>query len=110
MPVLIEKFIVAGDDEEAKRGAELWRFLGKAFQGLHDLNSPSEILTRARREVPLDDVIAEWTVGNDPRKHADSVQELFDSGATIVNVHAGQQDQRKAIEFYRSQVLPRLQL
>ena len=33
-------------------------------------------------------------------------QELFDSGATIVNIHTGQQDQKRAIEFYGSKVLP----
>ena len=34
--------------------------------------------------------------------------ELFQSGATIVNIHSGQSDQRKVIEFYGKEVLPKL--
>ena len=34
--------------------------------------------------------------------------DLFTAGATIVNIHCGQADQRKVIEFYGKQVLPRV--
>ncbi len=108
MPVLIEHFVVVGERDEAKRWAELWRFLPKGFDGLYDLPDPAVIQQRAEREVPLDDVLSHWTVGTDAAQHTDSIRELFESGATIVNVHAGQDDQRKAIAFYGSQVLPRL--
>jgi F420-dependent hydroxymycolic acid dehydrogenase len=33
---------------------------------------------------------------------------LFDSGASIVNVHSGQPDQKKVIDFYGNSVLPAL--
>jgi hypothetical protein len=36
------------------------------------------------------------------------INELFDSGVTIVNIHSGQRDQQKVIEFYGSEVLPRV--
>ena len=108
MPVLIEQFVVVGDKDEAKKWAELWRFLPKGFDGLYDLHDPAEIQRRAEREIPLDDVIAEWTVGSDPGQHAEAIDTLFESGATIVNVHAGQNDQKKAIGFYGSEVLPRV--
>ncbi len=108
MPVLVEQFVVVGDEQEAKKWAELWRFLPKGFKGLHDIHDPAQIQSRAEREIPLDDVIAEWTVGSEPRKHVDAIQKLFDSGATIVNIHAGQQDQTKAIDFYGAEVLPRI--
>ena len=108
MPVLLEHFVVVGDREEAERWAELWRFLPKGFDDLYELADPMEIQRRAERNVPLDDVLSNWTVGTDPQQHADAVDELLESGATIVNVHAGQEDQRKAIEFYGSRVLPKL--
>lgn len=41
-----------------------------------------------------------------PRESA--ITELFDGGATIVNIHSGQADQRKVIQFYGKEVLPRL--
>lgn len=109
MPVLIEQFVVVGDKEEAKRWAELWRFLPKGFDALYDLHDPAEIQRRAEREIPIDDVMAEWTIGSDPNRHAEAIDNLFESGATIVNVHAGQNDQKKAIGFYGSEVLPRVQ-
>jgi F420-dependent hydroxymycolic acid dehydrogenase len=42
----------------------------------------------------------------DPGIHIAALQKLFDSGATIVNVHSGQADQRKVIDFYGRSVLP----
>jgi hypothetical protein len=37
-----------------------------------------------------------------------TINKLFDSGATIVNIHSGQVDQQKVIEFYGREVLPRV--
>jgi len=38
----------------------------------------------------------------------DKIHELQESGVSIVNIHAGQSDQRRVIDFYASRVLPRL--
>jgi F420-dependent hydroxymycolic acid dehydrogenase len=35
------------------------------------------------------------------------VRELLDSGATIINLHSGQPDQKRVIDFYGSRVLPK---
>jgi F420-dependent hydroxymycolic acid dehydrogenase len=51
-------------------------------------------------------VFADWPVGNDPTVHIAAIDKLFDSGATIVNIHSGQADQQKVIAFYQSSVLP----
>ena len=59
--------------------------------------------------MPLGKVMSSWPIGNDPQKHIQAIQKLFDSGATIVNIHAGQTDQKAAIEFYGSKVLPHFQ-
>lgn len=80
----------------------------KGFDNLYDLHDPAEIQKRAEREIPLDEVMAEWTIGSDPAEHAAAIDKLFESGATIANVHAGQNDQRKAIGFYGAEVLPRV--
>jgi F420-dependent hydroxymycolic acid dehydrogenase len=47
-----------------------------------------------------------WAIGTDPAVHLAKIHEMFDSGATIVNVHAGQRDQRTVVEFYGKHVLP----
>ena len=36
------------------------------------------------------------------------IHELQESGASIVNIHSGQPDQRRVIEFYATHVLPKL--
>ncbi len=42
------------------------------------------------------------------RPHIAKIQELFDSGVSIVNVHAGQTDQEALIDFYANHVLPKV--
>jgi hypothetical protein len=52
-------------------------------------------------------VLANWTVGTDPGPHIDAVQKVLDAGA-VPFLHFAQDDPVTAINFYRSNVLPRL--
>jgi TAT-translocated FGD2 family F420-dependent dehydrogenase len=108
MPVLVEAFVVVGDKDEAAKSAELWRFIPKAFKTYYNVRDPQEIQKRAEAELPLEKVYSEWPVGTDPAVHVKAVTELFNSGVTIVNVHSGQADQKKVIEFYGKQVIPQV--
>jgi G6PDH family F420-dependent oxidoreductase len=108
MPVLIEHYVVVGDREDAKKAAALWRFGPKAFKGYQAIPDPAAIERRASLEIPLDQVMEGWPIGTDPTPHIKGITELFDSGATIVNVHAGQPDQSRVIDFYAREVLRRL--
>jgi F420-dependent hydroxymycolic acid dehydrogenase len=109
LPVLIEQFVVVGDQKEAERATELWRFLPKAFKSYYNVPSPQTIQDRANAEIPMEQVYSEWPVSTDPNIHLKKLTELFDSGATMINIHTGQNDQRRVIEFYGQQVLPKLQ-
>lgn len=108
MPVLVELFVVVGDEFDARAPAELWRFLPKAFKSYYEIADPTAIQKRADAELPIDKVVADWLVSPQPEEHIAAINELFDSGATIVNVHSGQVDQQKVIEFYGNYVLPEL--
>ena len=108
MPVLIEQYVVVGTQHDAQKAAELWRFGPKAFKKYYNVRDPQEIQNEAEKEVPLEQVYADWAVGTDPNVHIKKVQELFASGAWIVNVHSGQPDQKKVIDFYGKQVLPKV--
>lgn len=108
MPVLVEQFVVVGDKQEAMQAAEFWRFLPKGFKKYYNIGDPAEIQRQAENEIPLEQLISDWPIGTDPAVHVDAIEKLFDSGATIVNIHSGQPDQRKVIEFYASSVLPKL--
>jgi hypothetical protein len=109
MPVLVEQFVAVGNKAMAEQAAELWRFIPKAFKGYHAIPDPAEIQRRAKKEVPLDKVMESWPVGNDPKRHIEAIEKLFESGVTIVNIHVAQNDQKTAIEFYGSKVLPHFQ-
>ncbi len=110
MPVLVEMFVVVGDEGDAKESAELWRFLPKAFKTYYNIRDPQTILERASAELPLQKVYGDWAVSTNPEVHIKAVNELFESGASIVNVHSGQPNQRRVIEFYGKEVLPKLKL
>lgn len=107
MPVLVELFVVAGDRAAAQRPAELWRFIPKAFETYYDIRDPVRIRQRADAEVPIDKVLDSWVVGTDPALHVEKIQELLESGATMINVHCPQADQQQAIAFYGERVLPK---
>ena len=106
MPVMIEQYVVVGDQAAAKQAAEFWRFGPKAFKGLYDVQSPVEIQQKAESGTSLDEVMKSRAIGTDPAPHIKKMHELFDSGVSIVNVHSGQPDQARVVEFYGSHVLP----
>jgi G6PDH family F420-dependent oxidoreductase len=49
-----------------------------------------------------------WVVSTDPEVHAEAIRGLRDAGVREVYIHAAQPDQRRVIEFYGREVLPRL--
>lgn len=107
MPVLIEQYVVVGDEAAAQRPAELWRFGPRAWHNLFDVMNPVEIQQKAEASTPISEVLKSWIVSRDPDAHVQKMKEVFNSGATIVNIHAPQQDQRAVLEFYGRHVLPK---
>lgn len=108
MPVLVEQYVVVGDENDAKKAAELWRFGPKAFSDYYNVRDPQEIEKRADAEVPLQKVYRDWPVSTDPQAHLKTIHALFSSGVSIVNIHCGQPDQKKVIEFYGREIIPKL--
>jgi hypothetical protein len=108
MPVFVEHFVVVGDKQEAQQAAERWRFIPKAWKPYYEIPDPVVIEGRAKAEVPLESVHRDWPVSPDADVHVEALTRLFDSGVTSVLVHSGQADQMRVIEFYGTQVFPRL--
>jgi TAT-translocated FGD2 family F420-dependent dehydrogenase len=98
-----ELYAVVGDTTEAARGAALWRFTAGAV----DQPNPVEIQRAAAESNPIDKVLAGWTVGTDAATHINALQAVLDAGA-IPFVHFAQDDPISAIQFYRTNVLPKL--
>jgi TAT-translocated FGD2 family F420-dependent dehydrogenase len=97
-----ELFAVVGEQNVAAQAAALWRFTAGAV----DQPNPVEI-QRAAEANPTDKVLANWTVGTDPATHIQAVQTVLDAGA-IPFLHFPQPDPTTAIDFYRTNVLPKL--
>lgn len=110
MPVLVEQYVVVGDQKAAEQAGEFWRFGPKAFKTLYNIPSPVEIQKQAEDGTPMEEVLKSWAIGTDPEVHIEKMHELFESGATIVNVHSGQPDQARVIDFYGSHVLPKVRV
>jgi F420-dependent hydroxymycolic acid dehydrogenase len=108
MPVFIEQYVVVGDKKDAEEAAEFWRFGPKAWKPYFNIRDPKTIQERAEAEIPLEKVTEGWAMGTEPEVHVKVLSDLFDSGATGVHIHSGQHDQRRVIEFYGKEVLPRL--
>ena len=109
MQVLVGQYVVVGEQEEAERAAELWRFIPKAFKTYYNIPEPKTIRQRAEAEIALRTVYGEWPVSTDPDVHLQTLTELFDGGVSVVNVHSGQADQMRVIDFYGKEVIPRLE-
>jgi F420-dependent hydroxymycolic acid dehydrogenase len=108
MPVLVEQYVVVGGKAEANQAAELWRFGPKAFKGYYNIPDPGQIQQSAETEIPTEKVLEGWAVGTDADVHIAKIKELQESGATIVNIHSGQADQKRVINFYGEKVLPKV--
>jgi len=108
LPILVEQWVIVGDEAEARRWTPLWRFTPKAWEKYVTNPDPREIQRQAEQDVPLADVYAGWTVSPDPQVHADGITKLAADGVTHVFVHSPQADQQRVIEFYGRDVLPRL--
>ncbi len=108
MPVFVETYVVVGDKADAEKAAQLWRFGPKAWDPYFNVRDPQEIERRAKAEVPLEKVMEGWPISTDPDVHVKAIMELFDGGATEVHIHSGQPDQKRVVNFYGKEVLPRL--
>src|SRR5581483_348274 len=107
MPVFLEQYVVVGNQKDAQEAAELWRFGPKAWKPDFNIRDPKEIQRRAEAELPIEEVTKGWTISTDPEEHVKALEEAFAGGATEVHIHSGQPDQRRVIEFYGKEVLPR---
>ena len=102
--------VVVGDQADAERGAELWRFMPKSWTEHVTDPDPREIQRKAEQETPLNAVYGKWPISTDPQAHIQAMQKLIDNGVSHIFVHSPQNDQERVINFYGQQVIPQLKL
>jgi TAT-translocated FGD2 family F420-dependent dehydrogenase len=104
----VESFVFVGKKKDANVAAEKWRFGPKAFTEYLDNPDPRDIQRRAEVDIPLEQVLEGWVIGEDPQVHIDAIQKLVDDGITNIFIHSAQEDQHMVIDFYGEQVLPKV--
>jgi F420-dependent hydroxymycolic acid dehydrogenase len=106
--ILIEHYVVVGGESEARAAAEAWRFQSIGLSELIDEPDPRTIERVAEQKLSLEQVYGNWVVSDDPKRHFEAIQRLFELGATDVFIHSGQPDQHRVIDLYGKQVLKQL--
>jgi TAT-translocated FGD2 family F420-dependent dehydrogenase len=109
MPIIAEHFVCTGEQQEAERSADLWRFQPKAWTEYVRNPDPVSIMEDARKTVPLEQVVSSFIVSTNPDDHVQSIQKLIEGGVTTVLIHSAQEDQRSVIDFFGQRVLPNVQ-
>jgi F420-dependent hydroxymycolic acid dehydrogenase len=108
LPITVETWAFVGTQADAKKAAEKWRFVPKAWEKYVDNPDPRDIQRQAQKDVPIEEAIKGWAIGGNPQVHINALQKLIDGGATNIFVHAAQEVQTHFIEFYGAEVLPHL--
>jgi coenzyme F420-dependent glucose-6-phosphate dehydrogenase len=65
-------------------------------------------MERLSDALPIERVAARWIVSSDPDEHVERIRPYLDLGFTHLIFHAPGPDQRRFLELYSQQVLPRL--
>ncbi len=104
---IVELWAVAGGREEALGDAARWQFL-PIFNEVVNVADPRRVQRVAEERSSPERTVDGWLVSADPDEHVAAIRELAALGATHVFVHSPQPDQRRLIDFYGGEVLPRL--
>ncbi|MDB5078514.1 MAG: hypothetical protein JWP00_438 [Chloroflexi bacterium] len=105
MPIIVEHWVVVGDEEEAKAGTKLWNFLPKAWDVFVKDPDPRHIREKANSEIKPEEVYKSWTVSRNPQDHISKLKELVNQGVSTIFIHSPQPDQQMVVDFYSREVL-----
>jgi F420-dependent hydroxymycolic acid dehydrogenase len=108
MTIHVEMFVFVGEEDEADREADLWRFIPKAFTEFVNNPDPRDIQRKAEANIDLSEVKQSWIIAPDGKTHIEAIQELQNAGATHLYIHSAQADQQRVIDFYADEVLNRI--
>jgi G6PDH family F420-dependent oxidoreductase len=98
-----------GPDEKSARelAHERWATTGVSGQLSQDLPTPTHF-EQAVENVTVDQVAESIACGPDPERHAAAIREYLDAGFDEVYVAQVGPDQRGFLDFYRTELAPRL--
>ena len=95
------------DRARALEDTRLWGALALSAEEKVGVEDPREMERRADA-LPVERTATRWLVGTDPDEHVEQIKFYTDLGFNHLVFHAPGDDQRRWIELYADQILPRL--
>jgi coenzyme F420-dependent glucose-6-phosphate dehydrogenase len=95
------------DIERAREDTRNWAALALSAEEKMGIDDPAE-MERLANALPTDRAASRWIVSSDPDEHVEKLSETIDLGFTHLVFHAPGPDQRRFLDLYAQDVLPRL--
>ncbi len=95
------------DKQRALEETRHWAALALSAEEKMGVEDPREMERRANA-LPLEKAASRWIVSSDPDEHVERIGEYVGMGFTHLVFHAPGPDQRRFLELYRNDVIPRL--
>ena len=95
------------DIERAREDTRNWAALALSAEEKMGIDDPAE-MERLANALPTDRAASRWIVSSDPDEHVEKLSETIDLGFTHLVFHAPRPDQRRFLDLYAQDVLPRL--
>jgi coenzyme F420-dependent glucose-6-phosphate dehydrogenase len=95
------------DRERALQDTRQWAALALSPEEKTGVEDPVE-LEKLADALPIERAASRWIVSSDPDEHVERLAETIELGFTHLVFHAPGPDQRRFLDLYAEQVLPRL--
>jgi coenzyme F420-dependent glucose-6-phosphate dehydrogenase len=95
------------DREDALQDTRHWAALALSPEEKTGVEDPVE-MQKLADALPIERAASRWIVSSDPDEHVERLAESIDLGFTHLVFHAPGRDQRRFLDLYAEQVLPRL--
>ena len=95
------------DRRRALEDTRIWAALALPPEAKTGVEDPRE-MERLAAELPIERAASRWIVSDDPDEQVEKIAPYLEMGFTHLVFHAPGQDQRRFLELYGEQVLPRL--
>jgi coenzyme F420-dependent glucose-6-phosphate dehydrogenase len=95
------------DRDRALQDTRHWAALALSPEEKTGIEDPIE-MEKLADALPIERAASRWIVSSDPDEHVERLAETIDLGLTHLVFHAPGPDQRRFLDLYAEQVLPRL--
>jgi coenzyme F420-dependent glucose-6-phosphate dehydrogenase len=95
------------DRERALQDTRHWAALALSPEEKTGVEDPA-LLEKLADALPIERAASRWIVSSDPDEHVERIAETIDLGFTHLVFHAPGPDQRRFLDLYAEQVLPRV--